>query len=265
MMKNILILFSLLFISSCEVAEEVYLYDEDSDEYQDLLELEQEICKANAIFTAMEDSKAFSDYGYDANSYYLIEGTKDGDDTHESYLKIISVSNTELVYQHHCNSGCSTVDTQVTVTQTMMDNFITAIQEGVCALDSDERYGASGLSSSTSMSFNDFREDETFDEDDELIEYTRKTDTFRANLSLPLPFVLYNFDRTIRSLEEGETEETDVYKYTITEIDSDECDDDSDCDFTGTFTDIDPVINTSAYASDALGSVPFSISNFPTP
>ena len=265
-MQKVFLLFLIAILNfGCEVAEEVYLYDEDSAEYDDLLELEQVICKANAIFTAMNDSKAFLDYGYDVNSYYMIEGKKDGDKTHESYLKITSVSNTVLVYQHHCNSGCSTVDTQVTVTQTMMDDFITAIQDGVCALNNDLRYTSSGLSSSTSMTFSDFREDETLDDDDEVIEYTRKTDSFRANLTYPLPFVLYNFARTINSKEEDETAETDSYSYTITEIDSDECDDDSDCDFSGTFTDIDPTIDTDAYASDAIGSVPFSISNFPTP
>lgn len=263
MIKKIMLLFILIFIGSCEVAEEVYLYDEDSDEYQDLLELEQEICKANSIFTAMNSSKAFQDYGYEVNTIYRIDGTQDADN--ESYIKITSVDNTNLVYHHHCSSGCTPVDVEVTVTQAMMDDFIEAIQEGVCALDIDLRYSSSGLSSSESMTFSDFRESETFDDDDEVIEYERKTDTFRVNLDYPLAFVLYNFSRNIRSKEEDETEETKDHVFNITEIDSDECDDDAQCDFSATPTALTPVIDVDAYASDNIGNVPFSISNFPNP
>ena len=258
-MKNAFILFLLIFSFGCEVGEEVYLYDEDSAEYQDLLELEQEICKANPIFTAMNSSKAFQTYGYEVNTYYRVEGSTDADI--ESYIKITSVDDTTLVFHHHCSSGCTPVDTQVTVTQAMMDDFIEAIQEGACALNEDFRYSSSGLSSSSSMVFSDYRETETFDSDDELTDFIYKTDTYRVNLDFPLAFVLYNYSRAIE--EKDEDDENHVFN--ITEIDEDDCDNEAKCDFTSTPTAVTPVIDVDAYANDAIGNVPFSITSFPNP
>lgn len=258
-MQKVIVLFLILLSFGCEVGEEVFLYDEDSPEYQDLLELEQQICKANPIFTAMNNSKAFQTYGYEANTIYRVEGSTDANI--ESYIKITSVDDTTLVFHHHCSSGCTPVDSQVTVTQAMMDDFIEAIQEGVCALDKDFRYSSSGLSSSTSMIFSDFRETEVRDSDGNLTSFIYKTDTYRVNLEYPLAFVLYNYTRNIK--ENDEADENHVFN--ITEIDQDECDDEAKCDFTSTPSAVTPVIDTDAYVSDAIGNVPFSISSFPNP
>jgi len=258
MIKNILILLPLILVfQSCLVSEEVFLYDEDSDEYQALLELEQEQCKASRIFDEMEDSKLFATYGYDVNTCYKITRTI-GDSDSETYIKIHQVNDATLTLRHKCSSNCTVTYAEYTVTATDMDNMILAIQNGVCALDKDDRYTSSGLTSNSQMSFSDYRTDKEDDDDEDYIE---KNDTFTVKdlADFPLPLVAHSFTRKVTTYDDGEAD-SDSYTYTISETDED------DCDFgSNTFTTVTLNINTSAYSSDNLDSVPISMSHVSTP
>lgn len=267
-MKNYWSLLGLLFLVSCGVHEDVYLYDENDPEYQYVLEEAEKKCRESSIFKSMNLSLKFKTYGYKVGKIYKIEHKLDNSIEDLTYIKIIGVNDTALTYLHTFGAG-ATNNSKVVFTPKNGVDMIEAISSGVCTSDKKKRYGSAGLSSTKNMTFDDDRLFETKDSDGDVNTYTKHYDVNRINLTYPLAFGLYNFDRTIRKVSTpGADEKTYKHKYSVKEITLNECNDQDknpNCDFGDeNFPIVSVEVNRAAYKSDKLESVPYEINYFDT-
>lgn len=269
-MKNFgFLLASLFILSSCGVHEDVFLYDENDPEYQYVLAEAEKQCRESAIFKEINKSLKFKTYGYNAGKIFKIEHKLDDSVEDLTYIKIIGVDDTALTYLHTFGSGSSS-NTKVVFTPKNGVDMIEAISSGVCTLDKKIRYGSAGLSSTKSMTFDDDRAFETKDSEGNVNTYTRVYEVSRVNLTYPIPFALYNFDRTIRKVSTpGAKEKIYKHKYSISVISENDCNDrdkNPNCDFGDeNFPTASIEVNRAAYKSDKLDSIPFEINYFQTP
>ena len=269
MKKNLLFLLSLFILSSCGVHEDVFLYDESDPEYQYVLAEAEKQCRESAIFKEINNSLKFKTYGYNIGKIFKIEHKLDDSVEDLTYIKIIGVDDTALTYLHTFGSGSSS-NSKIVFTPKNGVDMIEAISSGVCTMDKKQRYGSAGLSSTKSMSFDDNRAFETKDSDEDVNTYIRVYEVNRINLTYPIPFALYNFDRTIRKVSTpGGKEKTYKHKYSISVISQSDCNDrdkNPNCDFRDeNFPAATIEVNRAAYKSDKLESVPFEINYFYTP
>ncbi len=225
-MKKFLYLFFMFLVLSCDTVEEIYLYDSDDPEHSILQTMAVEACIDDAeIFDALDNFENSNLVG----NIYKIE--QDANDEETIYVKIMSVSASEIVMRF--NSSSDKYDKELTFTSDNHSDILSEIKTMACTEAYEDYFSTSGLDDNDSMTLTWKKETiNSYDDDDEADDYLQRTDKYTIDNDYPLLFFFFNgVKTTVSKDEDDEEEETSTSNLTITEVtDEDECDDDTDND-----------------------------------
>lgn len=209
---------------SCEKVEEKYLYNKYDSDYGLVLALATETCQEESKFFIQASKRsAFSSY-FEEDTYYKVSIQKANGASYSDFIKISNIDSDSMQINYFDSQNPASDSKSITFTSAQNDNLITAIANGACDTRDDYQFSASGLDSSSALNFSDSR----IDGDDD--SYTKITDAFKAQMSIPLPFILWNKQRTTITKTSGnDANDAENDSYTITEITESSCEGDSKC------------------------------------
>ena len=224
-----------LFFLSCDTVEEVYLFNQNDPEYPLAEQLAISECiNGNAIFSELDNQAEFDNVNFSVGDIFKV--TQDANDEEVVFIKIQAINPTDMTLIY--DSSNPDLRKKLTFSESEHGNIVTFLKNASCNKTYAEFFEASGLGSTSQMSFS--WEKQTIlipdDEDDDTSPeaYRNVEESLNVNSSYPLFFYYYNGSKTYDYvLNEGDEEKTKASQLTLTEVtDSEECDEDGSDDNT---------------------------------
>lgn len=251
-MKFLLPLSLIFLMGACGKYNEVYLYDENDDEYDTVLQLGQQECiDSNKIFAALDKTSDFAGYGYKVGTIYkLTEEVKDKDKTIR-YAKILSIQMGEM--QIALRSPNSGEDKVIIFSQEDNKNILSTLATGICSTKKYYQHGS--LNRTDILSYSYKRTDIHNGTEQNPTSYLKREDSYQLNKDYPLVLHLYNGTRVDEKKVEDKLYNSST-TYLINTITSSECEKDNLCDFNSIPSrQCSPVVDTQHYLRKATNAL----------
>lgn len=253
-MKILFLSLSFLFFISCEKNDVVYLYDENSPEWPQILALREQKCRAEGIYTEIAKANQFNRFS--VGKRYLFKKmskTNGGNEFLEedfglrieqinpgtSLTVALRVPNGSLYHYH--------------LSQAESENIIQIITDGTCY----NKYTKS-VSGSTLRFNHKLRKilEPNTDPTKDPVRYDEYTRSFDVSPDFPSLFHMFRGTVTLKKYQNTtEVVSTTEYRHTLTELDCSNSENEKYCNFT-----TGPIANCNAEAQ--ISSPPYNLENF---